>query len=149
MVRAIVPARINKDDGAFKSITIPSASVLTLNSVGYQLMTAPVNTAKVICLIEIFCRITAGTAYASLHDMTIGYGTATSNGVAITTIPGTAFLDQTVSTGVWASFDGTSSKGTIVTQSSGGIYIQMGTSDPTTGTSPLVVKIKYKIHGLP
>lgn len=149
MVRAIVAARINKDDGAFKSITIPSASMLTLNTVGYQLMTAPTNVARVICLTEAFCRITTGTAYASLHDMTIGYGTAASNGTAICTIPGTNFLDQTVPTGVWAQFNGTSSKGLIVSQTSGGIYIQIATGDPTTGTSPMIVKLKYKIHGLP
>lgn len=149
MVRAIDAARLNKDDGYSKTITIPSASVLTMNTVGYTLLTAPTGNTNVICLIELFARITTGTAYASLHDLTVGYGAPTSQGVIICTIPGTGFLDQTVPTGVFASFNGTSSKGSIVTQSSGAVSVSTATGDPTTGTSPLTIKIKYKIHKLP
>lgn len=146
MVRVIDAARMNKEEGFSKTVTIPSASVLTLNSVGYTLITQPINTQYVICVLELFARITAGTAYTSLHDMTVAYGVPASQGVTICTIPGTAFLDQTAATGVFASFNGTSSKGTIVTASSGPVSILMGTGDPATGTSPLTIKIKYKVH---
>lgn len=147
MVTPIDAHNTNKN-GYYKSITIPAASVLTLHSVGYQLMTAPTHAYNVIVLQELFLRITTQTAYASVNDMTVGYGTTASTGVAITTVPGSGFLDQTTPTGVWASFDGTSSKGYILTQTSGGIYIAMGTGDPTTGTSPITVKLKYRIHSI-
>ncbi len=146
MVRAISASRENKTDGFYKTVTIPNASVLTLNSVGYTLLSAPTNTAKVICMVAVFAAISAGTAYASVHDMTIAYGTPLSQGVVIATIPGTGFLDQTAATGVWASFPGTSSKGSIVTASSGAVSILCGTGDPTTGTSPLSIRMKYVIH---
>lgn len=146
MVRVLDAARLNKDEGFSKSITIPSASVLTLNTVGFTLITAPTNTQIVLCLTELFARITAGTAYASLHDMTVAYGAPTAQGVTICTLPGVGFLDQTAATGVWASFNGTSSKGTIVTASSGQVSLAIGTGDPTTGTSPMTIKLKYKVH---
>lgn len=146
MARPIDAARLNKEDGFLKSVTIPSASVLTMNTVGYTLVSAPTNTQMVICPIEFFLRISAGTAYASVHDMTIAYGAPTAQGVTICTIPGTGFLDQTAATGVFASFNGTSSKGYIVTASSGQVSIACGTGDMTTGTSPLTVKIKYRVH---
>lgn len=148
MVRAIDAARLNKDDGYSKTITIPSASVLTINSVGYTLLSAPTNTQMIICPVEIFCKLTTGTAYSGVYDMTIAYGVAASQGVTIATIPGTGFLDQATPVGVFASFNGTSSKGYIVTKTSGAISILGGTADPTAGTSALTVKIKYKVHKL-
>ncbi len=145
-VRALDAARTNKTDGFYKTVTIPNASVLTLNSVGYTLLTAPTNVQNVICLVDLLASITTGTGYTSLHDMTVAYGLAASQGVTICTIPGTGFLDQTVPTAVRASFNGTSSKGTILTQTSGAISILAGTGDPATGTSPLTIKMKYIIH---
>jgi hypothetical protein len=149
MPRVIDTARLNKEEGFSKSITIPNSSVLTLNSVGYTLVASPVNVICALCVQEIFVRITTGTAYSSIHDMTIAYGVPTSQGVTICNIPAIGFLDQTIPTGVWANFNGTGNKGSIVTQSSGPISISMGTNDPILGTSPLTVKVKYKIHRIP
>ena len=149
MVRALDAARLNKEDGFSKTITIPNASVLTMSTVGYTLLSAPTNTQYVIYIIELLARITTGTGYTSLHDMTVAYGAPLSQGVTICTVPGTGFLDQATPVGVFASFNGTSSKGTIITDSSGAISILAGTGDPTTGTSPMTVKVKYKIHRIP
>ena len=74
--------------------------------------------------------------------MTIAYA---SSGATICTLPGTGFLDQTAATGVWASFNGTSSKGTIVSPGVG-IVFTCGTGDPTTGTGTMTLRIKYKIN---
>ncbi len=145
MARPIDAARMNKDEGFFKAITIPSASVLTLNTVGYTLLTAPTNALYAICVTEFFIRISAGTAYSSVHDMTVAYGAPLSQGATICTIPGTGFLDQSTATGVWASFNGTSSKGTIVVPGAA-VSILAGTGDPATGTSALQIRLKYKIH---
>lgn len=135
--------QLNKRDGYEKLVTIPSASVLTLNSVPYTILAAPSVATKAIVVTEFFIRISAGTAYASFADMALKYvGGAAAT---ICTIPGTGFVDQTAATGVWASFNGTSSKGTIVTPGAA-ITLTMATGDPTTGTSPLTIKIKYKIH---
>lgn len=141
MVYPLRSKSLNSRDGYSKTITIPNASVLTLFSVPFTLLAAPINTQNAICVTEIFARITAGTAYAAFHDMTVQY----SGGATICTIPGTGFVDQTAATGVFASFNGTSSKGSIVSPATA-ITINMGTADPTTGTSPLTIKIKYKIH---
>lgn len=142
MVRALTAARLNKDDGFSKTITVTNAQMLTLNSVPVTIMTAPTQSIYAICILEVFARITAGTAYTSLHDMTIAYA---SSGATICTLPGTAFLDQTAATGVFAAFIGTSSKSTIVSPGAA-IVLTCGTGDPATGTSPLTLKIKYKVH---
>lgn len=140
-VRSNTPARLNKSEGFEKTVIVPSASVLTINSVPFTLLAAPVNSMYAICITEMFVRLSAGTAYASLHDLTVQY----SSGAVISTIAATGFLDQTTAQGVWCVFDGTSSKGTLVSPATA-ITLTCGTGDPTTGTSPLTFKIKYKIH---
>lgn len=142
MVRPIDAARMNKDEGYFKSVTVSNAAMLTLNSVPVTILAAPTNSLYAIILTECFMRLTAGTAYTSIHDMTIAYA---SSGATICTIPGTGFLDQTAATGVWCVFDGTSSKATIVTPGVG-LVLTTATGDPATGTSPLTIRLKYKIH---
>jgi hypothetical protein len=127
-------------EGAQKVITVSNAAMLTLFSVPVVLMTASTNTQLALVPLEIYARISAGTAYASFNNMTISY----VSGNTIAVLPGTGFLDQTVATGVVA--DPFTSATGVVVKPNAGIQLQMGTGDPTTGTSPVVIRIKYKLH---
>lgn len=139
MVTPLTASQFNKREGFTKSIIVPNASVLTLFSVPFTLMTAPVNSLIALIPLEIFARITAGTAYSGTHAMTIKY----SGGATIGTLTDAGFLDQTVATGIYV--DAFSATSTIVSPGTA-ITLSMGTADPTLGTSPITIKLKYKIH---
>jgi hypothetical protein len=143
MVTPIDAARFNKRLGDVKTITIPSASVLTMHSVGYQLMTAPANTQLAICPIFIQGKMPAQTAYASVHDLTIGFYTSVPTTLASTicTLTAAGFLDQTAAVSIFAEPFSTSA---LITNNPLGITC--GTGDPTTGTGNLVIKITYTVH---
>ncbi len=146
--RVKTTARLNKEDGFAAVITIPNSSVLTLNTVGYVLINAPVNGNLVITLLELMAKIGPGTPYISVHNMIVAYGAPLSQGTTIMTIPGIGFLDQSVSTGVIGVLNGTSGGGLIFTKSSGQVSILMGTENPAQGTSPMTIGLKYRTHSL-
>jgi hypothetical protein len=134
--------QFNARDGYVKTVTIPTASVLTLNSVGYAIISAPNNTQLAICPFYVFGRVPAQTAYGSVHTMNIGHYVSVPTTLfnTLVTLPGTGFLDQTAATGVWATPFGTT--GGVLSQGSS-IGIQMSVGDPTTGTGALVIRINY------
>ena len=142
-------ARLNKEDGFAANVTIPSSAVMTLNTVGYTLLAAPVNVQLALFLTELTAKITTGTPYIGIHNMTVGYGTPNAQVPIICTLPGIGFLDQSVPTGVVAVFNGVSNGGYIVSQASNAITLWMGTSNPSQGTSPISISMKYKTHRLP
>lgn len=143
MVTPIDAARLNKRLGEVKTITIPSASVLTMHSVGYQLMTAPLNTQLAIVPLFIQGKMPVQTAYASVNNLTIGFyaSVPTTLAATVATLTAAGFLDQTTATSIFVTPFGTSA---LLTNNPLGITC--GTGDPTTGTGNLVIKITYTVH---
>lgn len=137
MVTALTARQTNAREGIVKNVTLTNAQVLTLNTVPTVIMTAPLVSTNAIFITSIYATIAAGTAYASTNDILLKYTNA--SGAITGTITASGFLTSTAALGIRGSVaSGLITPGAV-------IVATCGTGDPTTGTSPIKITIRYRI----
>jgi hypothetical protein len=141
MVTPINPKQLNARDGFLKNVTITSAQLLAINTTPITVLTAPVNTANALILSSVYATHAAGTAYASVNDLTLKY--TNGSGVTLSTITASGFLDSASA----VAFRATNAAGLV--SFGAPVVITCGTGNPTTGTFDVKLRIKYRIERLP
>ena len=135
-------------DGVAQTLTvaIPNASVLTLSSVGYQLLPAP-GAGNMYVVDRLVVEQVAKTAAFSGTPgvLTAAYGTqsaqvACTGNIAATVLTGGSGTTNQIGMAIGiAPANGNSS---VLLNSAIGLYV--ATNDPTTGAGSLIVKISYR-----
>ena len=105
-------------------VTIPSASVLTLNGTPVEIVPAPGVGRANLPLVVVASVAFASAAYATNTSLTVGYG-----GAGIITI-----------TGILAA---TSSKVATATAQNAAIVASVASGNPVTGDSPITISVLY------
>lgn len=135
-------------DGVAQTLTvaIPNASVLTLSSVGYQLLPAPgAGNMYIVDRIVVEQVAKTGAFAGSPGNMTAAYGTQSSQVAATGTIAGTILTGGSGTTnqiGMALGVAPANGNSSVLLNSAIGLYV--ATNDPTTGAGSLIVKISYR-----
>lgn len=145
-----IRTRVRHMVGGYRTVKIPTASVLTLNSVPVQIVPAPgsglliVPTMMIATLVYNSATYAVNASGASLKYGSDGSGTSTG---------------FTLTQGFLQSSSGTNTQ--IVNQSSAATYLPASTdvntaltliaatADPTTGDSDLYVRVYYRVVTVP
>jgi len=130
----------------FVDVTVSSAELLALFTTPKQIVAAP--GANLAVVIEgVVASKAAGTAYdgvAAGEDLSISYTDA--SGLAVAGIEATGFLDQATAqmryAGAYRAASGISS---ITPVANAALMIHMLTGNIATGTSPLVLRVYYRV----
>ncbi len=122
------------------SVTVPTASVLTLNGTPVALVAAP-GASKVILIEEITCKLVFNSvAYTGSNALEFRY--TNSSGAKVTADLSSAFLNS-------ASGTNYASVKSVVTQltpvANAAIVVFVPSANPGAGNSDLVFQIKYRI----
>ncbi len=135
-------------DGVAQTLTvaIPNASVLTLSTVGYQLLPAP-GAGNMYIVDRITVEQVAKTAAfgGTPGNMTAAYGTQGAQVAATGTIAGTILTGGSGTTnqiGMAIGIAPANGNSSVLLNSAIGLYV--ATNDPTTGAGSLIVKISYR-----
>jgi len=132
--------------GRYQDVTIAPAQVLTLFSVPQTVLAAPgANLATI--LIGAMVTKPAGTAFAGLaagSDLSLKY--TGTGGLEVSQCETTGFLDQTTAQARWMRIPAAASGPNDITPVANAVIIlQLLLNDITTGTSPLKLRLLYRI----
>jgi hypothetical protein len=122
------------------SVTVPTASVLTLNTTPYTLVAAP-GAGKIILVDEITCKLVFNSvAYTGSNALELRY--TNGSGAKVTADLASSFLNSSSGTN-YATVKSVVTALTPVANSP--IVLFVPTANPGVGNSDLVFKIKYRI----
>jgi hypothetical protein len=128
------------------TLTVPNASVLTLNTVGYPLIPAP-GAGNLIEVDRLWLeQIAATAAFASGGNITAAYGTQASQTAATAVIAATVLTGGSGTTNQIGSalpVSPANGNSSVLLNKAVGLYAATG--DFTTGGGTLLVKISYRI----
>jgi hypothetical protein len=125
-------------------VTVPSASVLTLNAIPYTIVAAP-GAGKVLTLEGMYIYKPAGTAYAGIaagEDLAVRYTSAA--GAFVGGVEITGFLDQATAQRRYAQAYGPL-LATVEPQVNAPLVLHMAAGEIITGTSDLIVTTLYRV----
>lgn len=130
---------------SFIDINIPTASVLTLNTVPYAIIPAP-GAGFAVIMKEVFATVTynsiaytcnsAGASFLGKSD-----GSGANHGIVLTQ----TFIQASASTAIHAR--GTSTA--VVPVANEGVWLKATSTDPASGNSAIKLRAWYKIVALP
>lgn len=142
--------RLRHVSGGYRTVTIPTASVLTLNSVPVQIVPAPGAGLMLVPYLMVGSLVYKSATYAvNASGASLKYGTAGAG-----TSTGFTFTQGFLQTGSGTAIQ-------VVNQSSSATYLPATTdvnvpltliaasSDPTTGDSDLYVRVYYYVLTVP
>jgi hypothetical protein len=132
--------RLNEDIARTITVTVPTASVLTLNTTPYTLISAP-GAGKITLIDEITCKLVFNSvAYTGSNAIELRY--TNGSGAKVTADLSSAFLNS-------ASGTNYATVKSVVTQltpvANAAIVVFVPTANPGAGNSDLVFSIKYRV----
>jgi hypothetical protein len=125
------------------TIVIPNASVLTLNTVPYQLLPNLDTNSMYYVSEAVFVNKNAGVAYTGGGVITVGYGTTTSTTQALTTTVAASFLTSPTVGHVTTLAGAQTADTTLSTYTGKGVWISAATANFAAGTGTLEVTLTY------
>jgi hypothetical protein len=132
--------RMSEDVARTTSVTVPTASVLTLNTTPYTLISAP-GAGKIVLVDEITCKLIFNSvAYTGSNALEFRY--TNGSGAKVTADLASAFLDSASGTN-YASVKSVVTALTPVANAA--VVVFVPTANPGAGNSDLVFTIKYRV----
>lgn len=127
-------------------VTIPTASILTLNATPFSLIPAP-GANKAIIFEGAMVHKPAGTAYAGIaagEDLAFRY--TDGSGTQVGAVETTGFMDQATAQSRYARpFTAASAVSDLTPVANAALVAHMLTGEITTGTSNVLLRIFYRI----
>jgi hypothetical protein len=132
--------RLSEDVARTTSVTVPTASVLALNTTPYTLISAP-GAGKVVLVDEITCKLVfSSVAYTGSNNLEFRY--TNGSGAKVTADLTSTFLNSASGT----NYSTVKSVVTALTPvANAAVVVFVPTANPGAGNSDLVFTIKYRV----